>query len=57
MKQYFSYKVVEVANCYYPSDLEYEISFHCKPGLRLVSVMPHSESHGTYILVLEEQVY
>ena len=57
MKQYFSYKVVEVANCYYPSDLEYEISFHCKPGLRLVSVMPHSESHDAYILVLEEQVY
>ena len=57
MNKIYEYRVVEVRECYCPTDLECEITAKCMQGMRLISVIPDSESLGTYMLVFEEQVY
>ena len=57
MDKIFEYRVVEVRECYCPTDLECEITAKCMHGMRLVSVIPDSESYGIYMLIFEEQVY
>lgn len=57
MEKIYNYRVVEVRECYCPTDLECEITAKCMRGMRLVSVIPDSESLGTYMLVFEEQAY
>ena len=57
MNKYYDYRVVEVRECYCPTDLECKISANNRRGMRLVSVVKDSEYDGTYILVFEEEVY
>lgn len=57
MDKIYEYHVMEVRDCHCSTDLECEITAKCMRGMRLASVIPDSESYGTYMLIFEEQVY